>query len=96
MDSLGKLTDIFVLMIVLFIFPVTWVMNRSELIAEEKIPEYVDFFIRDSEKTGIITKERYENLITALDIYMKYYNIEFSIRVFRLICNNCENFGFRD
>ena len=79
MDSLGKLADIFLLIVVLFVFPVTWTVNRSELIAEEKIPEYMDSFICDSEKTKLITKERYENLIGVLDIYMKHYNIEFSV-----------------
>ena len=79
MDSLGKLADIFLLIVVLFVFPVTWTVNRSELIAEEKIPEYMDSFICDSEKTKLITKERYENLIGVLDIYMKHYNIGFSV-----------------
>ncbi len=80
MDSLGKLADIFLLIVVLFVFPVTWTVNRSELIAEEKIPEYMDSFICDSEKTKFITKERYENLIGVLDIYMKHYNIKFSVK----------------
>ena len=45
MDSLGKIADIFILIIILFIFPVRWAILQSENLSETGLTEAAEFFL---------------------------------------------------
>lgn len=60
MDSLGKITDIVLVSIVMFLIPFSWGNGEMSVLAQEKQYETVCDYISDLSKKAYISKSSYE------------------------------------
>lgn len=80
MDSLGKVFDIFILIIVLFILPVNWAMARSQQSGREAIGVIAEDFLAASEETGEINFGNLTEFDNRLKSLMGNYSTEISVK----------------
>ena len=60
MDSLGKITDIVLVSIVMFLIPFSWGNGEMSVLAQKKQYEAVCDYISDLSKKAYISKSSYE------------------------------------
>lgn len=80
MDSLGKIVDWAVLLIVLFIFPVNWALGSIERIADESLRDIADAFLEEACRQEGIDDLCCEKLEYELSVLPKYYRAEISVK----------------
>ena len=80
MEALAKVFDMFVLLVLLFIFPVNWAMNDAERVSDCSIKGMVREFLDSVEQYGEIDERSIGKLESELCALMKHYVIEYEVK----------------
>ena len=80
MDSLGKIFDFLVMLVVLFIFPVSWAFGRAETVGDYSLKEKTENFLDSCLTTRQIEGKGINGLISGLDDLFKHYEVELSVK----------------
>ena len=73
MDYLGKIADVFVMITVLFIFPVLWGLAGSQNAAEMKLKDVSAEFMENIDREGCIRSYNVEQLIWKTERLGTYF-----------------------
>lgn len=79
-DTLTTIIAMFLAVILMFIFPMLVVSERSDDISQLSVETAVTNFVDDSRTIGKITMNNYEQLINALNATGNSYEIEMEIK----------------
>ena len=80
MDSLGKIFDFLVMLVVLFIFPVSWAFGRAETVGDYSLKEKAENFLDSCLTIRQIDDKEINGLISELDDLFKHYEVELSVK----------------
>lgn len=76
MNIYEKITDLIVLILILFLFPAIYLSKKSELLTYQAITREAEAFQEDIETKGMISRERYEQFCLAIYAYGEPLRIE--------------------
>lgn len=79
MDALAKLTDIFILMVVLFIVPIKWALISGETLNDAYLDGIIKDYMDSLEYSTVITKnglDAFYEKITGMGKYSVEFEIE--------------------
>lgn len=80
-DSLMTVVAIFIAVILMFLFPMLSVSERTDDISQLAVDTAVTSFVDNSASIGMITKENYDKLIQELNATGNTYDIELEVKV---------------
>ena len=80
-DSLITIVAIFLAAILMFIFPLMSIAERSDDIAEITVQSAVTDFVDTARSTGKITLENYNNLLSKIEATGNTYDVEIEVKV---------------
>jgi len=80
-DSLITIVAIFIAAILMFIFPLMSVAERSDDISQLAVQSAVTQFVDDSRTTGKITWDNYNNLVSTISATGNSYDVEMEVKV---------------
>ena len=73
MDSLGKIADIFLLIVILFFFPIQWAVFQTENISESGLTKAAEFFLDRVDYDNVISDEHIILLNRKMVSYGNYF-----------------------
>ena len=79
MDSLGKVFDVFVIIMMLFVVPINWAINRNEEAGISSLDQVVENVLYKAEKSGKIEYHLLDELDYKLQILFGSYSVEFFV-----------------
>lgn len=80
-DTLMTVTAIFLAVILMFLFPMLSVSERTDDISQLAVQTAVSNFVDDSRAIGRITVSNYEKLVNSLNATGNSYDIEIEVKV---------------
>ena len=80
MDSLGKILDILILIIVMFIFPVRWALSITDEVSEEAVRTIADRFMDEADEKKAIDWAACSKLDSRLRVLTKSFRADISVR----------------
>ena len=80
MDSLGKIFDFLVLLVVLFIFPVNWAFDRVDTVGDHVVYGIVEVFFSEAQYTRCIGMKEMDCLGLKMSEMFGYYQIYISVK----------------
>lgn len=80
-DSLITIVAIFLAAILMFIFPLLSIAERSDDIAQLTVQSAVTEFVNTAKATGKITSEEYSKLISKITATGNTYDVEIEVKV---------------
>lgn len=80
-DSLITIVAIFLAAILMFIFPLMSIAERSDDIAELTVQTAVNDFVDTARSTGKITLENYNKMISKIEATGNTYDVELEVKV---------------
>ena len=80
-DSLGTLVAIAIAAILMFVFPVMTMADRTDDVSQLTVQTETTEFVDEIRTTGKITPQRYEQFVEAINSTGNLYDIEIEIKV---------------
>jgi len=80
-DSLITIVAIFLAAILMFIFPLMSIAERSDDIAQLTVQSAVTAFVDTAKSTGKITLEEYDKLVNKIEATGNTYDVEIEVKV---------------
>ena len=80
-DSLITIVAIFLAAILMFIFPLMSIAERSDDIAQLTVQSAVTEFVNTAVSTGKITVEEYDKLVSKIEATGNTYDVEIEVKV---------------
>ena len=80
-DSLGTIVAIAIAAILMFVFPVMTMADRTDDVSQSTVQTETTEFVDEIRTTGKITPQRYEQFVEAINSTGNLYDIEIEIKV---------------
>lgn len=80
MDSLGKIVDFFVMLAVLFVFPINWAFDQADTVGDYAVYGIVEDFFSEAQYKGCIDRTELKGLESRLSGLFGYYDIYISVK----------------
>ena len=80
-DSLGTIVAIAIAAILMFVFPVMTMADRTDDVSQLTVQTETTEFVDEIRTTGKITPQRYEQFVEAINSTGNLYDIEIEIKV---------------
>ena len=80
MDSLGKIFDFLILLIVLFIFPVNWAMGTAEIVGDYSLNGLIEEFLDSAMYERRIDRNDLNSLEEGITDLFKHYELELAVQ----------------